>query len=320
MKYISDRAEIAEFIDDLRKEPWLGAARRWWPKYVFHFTDILNAVQIIKEGYLHSRTKLEIENKLLHDNASPQIISQTDDEYKKWGRFYFRPRTPTQYCNEGFRPKDKLELGAHCPFPVYFMFDSKEVLSYAGTKFSSGSLAKHSVVGIGGDSTFLKSIPFEMIYHNLPIDQGEDKIEIKFRRHAEVVFPGSISLDALKYIVCRSKAELETLINLLGIKASNFKIVQDRRLFECKWTYVSKVDLSHSQIKIFFNDDTSTPGPFDLKAKVVNLIDQSTQKKHISDYYTIRSPLILNFRSPKSTYRIIVELDGYLAFRGDYRE
>ncbi|MBD3234105.1 MAG: DUF4433 domain-containing protein, partial [candidate division Zixibacteria bacterium] len=109
MKYKSDRAEIAKFIDDLRKKPWLGKARSWWPKYVFHFTDVNNAIKIINDGCLHSRARMETKGGIPCDIASPDIIASTDVEYKNWVRFYFRPRTPTQYRNEGFRPKDKHE-------------------------------------------------------------------------------------------------------------------------------------------------------------------------------------------------------------------
>ncbi|MBD3233155.1 MAG: DUF4433 domain-containing protein, partial [candidate division Zixibacteria bacterium] len=175
-------------------------------------------------------------------------------------------------------------------------------------------------VEIGEDAKFLNSLPFEIIYHNLLIDQGEDKTEIKFRRHAEVIVPNSCNLDALKWIVCRSEAELETLINLLGEKTKRFKVVQDRRLFECKWTYITRVDLSNSRIKIYLNTDTRTPGPFDLTIEVWSLIAQGSETKRISDFHTTRSPIVLNFRKSQNAYGIRVELDDHLAFQGQYRE
>ena len=45
-----DAGRISRFLTDLKKEAWLGIARRWRPNYLFHFTDIQNAVSILKTG------------------------------------------------------------------------------------------------------------------------------------------------------------------------------------------------------------------------------------------------------------------------------
>jgi hypothetical protein len=31
----------------------------WWPRFVYHFTDVHNAVNILKVGYLYSRAEAE---------------------------------------------------------------------------------------------------------------------------------------------------------------------------------------------------------------------------------------------------------------------
>lgn len=31
----------------------------WWPRYVYHFTDIQNAASVIQSGYLYSRAEAE---------------------------------------------------------------------------------------------------------------------------------------------------------------------------------------------------------------------------------------------------------------------
>lgn len=49
---------FVNYIDQLIKEPWLGQSRRWWPKFVYHFTNIDNAVKILEDGRLLSRGKL----------------------------------------------------------------------------------------------------------------------------------------------------------------------------------------------------------------------------------------------------------------------
>jgi hypothetical protein len=132
------------------------------------------------------------------DNASPQIIQQTRPEHLEYVRLYFRPRTPTQYRNEGIRPVNQRELGgAHCPMPVYFCFDALTVLALDRTEFSDGNMgsarASHSA-----ERDFFLSIPFHLVFHNRWFTPDE-RDEIVFRRNAEVLVPGSLPLDpALK--------------------------------------------------------------------------------------------------------------------------
>ncbi|NOK63725.1 MAG: DUF4433 domain-containing protein [Chloroflexi bacterium AL-W] len=95
--------------------------RKWWPKYIYHFTDVNNAVQIITTGYLYSHAECEKQGIMVVDNASPEIINQTRLDYLNYVRLYFRPRTPTQYRNEGIRPFSKRELDAHCPIPNFLL-------------------------------------------------------------------------------------------------------------------------------------------------------------------------------------------------------
>ena len=122
------RSEIRQHITKWSRQ--LGNLE-WWPQYVYHFTDIQNAACILNDGILYSRAEPDRQNCMVVDNASPEIIAQTRPEYTRFVRLYFRPRTPTQFRNEGIRPKDKRELGAHCPVPIYFCFDSLDILSSA---------------------------------------------------------------------------------------------------------------------------------------------------------------------------------------------
>ena len=121
-----DARGIVRFLSELKKAEWLGTARRWWPDYVFHFTDLQNAVSILKTGALFSRVETQNLGLMDTDNASQEILGSTDNEYKDYVRLYFRPKTPTQFHNEGFRPINQRWQGAHCPVPIYFLFDSRK--------------------------------------------------------------------------------------------------------------------------------------------------------------------------------------------------
>lgn len=127
-RFLKPDAElIVQHLKELEKS--LGKSRSWWPRFLFHFTNIDNAVKILESGSLMCRSLLEKSGEMETDNASPEIIERTDDKWKEYVRLYFRPRTPTQFRNEGFRPEGQRTLNAHCPVPVYFLFDARKMLA-----------------------------------------------------------------------------------------------------------------------------------------------------------------------------------------------
>ena len=53
----------------------------WWPRYVYHFTDVHNAASILQNSYLYSRTEATKRGLMKVDNASPDIIQQTQPQH-----------------------------------------------------------------------------------------------------------------------------------------------------------------------------------------------------------------------------------------------
>ena len=182
---------------------------------MFHFTDINNAANILSEGLIWSRA--ELEKKEFFDIASSEILSktdETDEEVKKYARLYFRPRSPMQYRNEGIRVVNNIQLDAHCPVPVYFLFEAIPILEKEDTEFSNGNLAS-SYSTRDKSVDFYMQIPFNKVYHDkslFGIDEIE-RYEIKRNRSAEVLIPKCLDLTYLREICCRSQAEYETLIH-----------------------------------------------------------------------------------------------------------
>ncbi len=261
------------WADDIRQHIQIWSDRlgnlSWWSRYVYHFTDVHNAVNIIQSGHLYSRNEAKNQGLMKVDNASPDVIRQTQLEHLDYARLYFRPRTPTQYNNEGIRPQNQRELGgAHCPIPIFFCFDALTVLTLDTTKFSNGNMgsprAAHS-----SERNFFFNIPFDLVYHNRWFSP-EERDEIIFRRNAEVLVPKRLSLEpALKFIACRSVAERQTLLNLLPIGLANRWAPRIRLglfdLFERKWTYVEEVVTVDNLVTFRFNPNTRIPGPFKVK-------------------------------------------------------
>lgn len=274
--------------DEIRQhiEGWSGRLgdRHWWPRYVYHFTDVCNAASIITTGYLYSRDEAERLELMQVDNASPQIIAQTRPQHKRYARLYFRPRTPTQYRNEGIRPRDQRELGgAHCPIPVYFCFDALEVLAQDDTEFSDGNMgsdwAQHRC-----DREFFLGIPFRLVFHHgaIPPNSVQDVV---FRRNAEVLVPDRLALTpGLSFVACRSAAERQTLLHLLpqGLRSAwaPSSRLGHQGLFERKWTYVEEVLAIGDSVIFAFNPSTKTPGPFQVSFTYTELGSRVAREWH----------------------------------------
>jgi hypothetical protein len=119
--------------------------------YIYHFTHLFNAVDVIKDRKILSRNKANGK----FANAAGNLVARRDTAHD-YARFYFRPQTPTQFYNECLGWDGSLitsfgksyygqarSLGLpKCPIPVFFKFDLKEVLMKIADKcyYSTGNL------------------------------------------------------------------------------------------------------------------------------------------------------------------------------------
>jgi hypothetical protein len=246
-----DAPSILRFLDELESSSWLGIQRREWPRYVYHYSDIRNIVEILKCGQLLCRRRVVDDNRLKVDIADKEIIQ--DSRTHDYARFYFRPRTPTQFDQEGIRPPAIQVHGAHCPVPVFLLFDSRSMLTRDECLFTRGNLKTRGHEP-GRSARFLSSIDFHSVYHDGPFSP-EERNRVIFSRNAEVLFPDSVDLEELKWIVCRSGAEKQTLLHLLGDDAGEWNELirleaRSERLFERRWTYVEDVRLLDDLVQV----------------------------------------------------------------------
>jgi hypothetical protein len=313
---------VKPWADEIKFHIETWAARlgplNWWPRYVYHFTDVNNAASIIQSGCLYSRAEVEQRGLMRVDNASSEIIQQTRPEYLNYVRLYFRPRTPTQYRNEGIRPINQRELGgAHCPVPVYFCFDALTVLAQDDTECSNGNMAS-AWVSHSDKRDFFLSIPFHLVFHNRSFTPDE-RDEIVFRRNAEVLVPGSLPLDhALKFIACRSAAERQTLLHLLPVElrrrwAPRIRL-GEQGLFERKWTYVEEAITVDGEVVFRFNPNTLTPGPFQVVFSYREA-GKGSERTWKGEQAVLNN--LLHIRIPDAVWgTITLHLDDALAFAG----
>lgn len=314
-----DDLAIGAFFDELASQPWLGYQRRRWPEFFFHVTNIENAASILKSGRLLSRRRAIAEQRMATDNASAEVLQQSDPKLFDYARLYFRPRTPTFSRNEGIRPIGYRWNDAHCPVPVALLFAAKAVAGRAGVLFSDGNLASRSAT-LGGDVAFLRTLDFRDIYHDAP-PRPADAQRIRARRQAEIVVPGELPLDDLEFIVTRSDAERQTLLALLAETAwsrppSIETVLVHSGFFHCHWTFIERVTLAGDQLRILFNPDSQTPGPFDVNIAWTNPATDATAMETMSlrglGHQSV--PVPAGFQGP--AVRITVHLDDALAFAG----
>ena len=313
-----DAARIEAHLDALRQLPWIGAARQWWPKYVFFIAELQNALRILQAGRLACRSQRQ----MAVDTGSEEVLDQTDEQWKDYVRLYFRPRTPTQHQIEGFRPAGSLgSLGKHMPVPVVFLFDAKDILTRKTTQFSNGNLAAHPIPG--DDADYFEAIPFQKVYHDSPMAEAE-KANIKFHRCAEVIIPQELKLDALKFVYCRSEAEHLTLRNLLPaatLRKYGGLFRQGRRpnLHFCKWSFAETATLEQKKISLTFNASTLTPGAFVARLEVLN---RTTGERYHWDRADFRAKEPLTVGVPQlvkpTAYAARFTLNGAIAYAGQF--
>ena len=324
----SDADRFAQFIKELGNWDWVQRSeRRWWRKFVFHYTDIRNAAKVLREGYLYSRAYVEQHGGLAVTSGSPVVLAGTDDAVKDCVRLYFRPKTPAQFHHEGIYSRRSLEKkpefsDAHCPVPIFFLFDSVDVLTRLDTAFSDGNLGS-SRSRLYSTADEFAQLPWRHIYHNRSLDPIEGSNIVR-RRCAEVVVPERLDLGALSYIYCRSVAERESLLFLLPPKLRkryHERIVASTRseLYLRRQTFIETVRLTSREITIHFSPETKSPGPFRLRVEVRSESATSTSEKpdlNLAAGHTWRLRLPMG----PSSYQVRVLLDEHLAYANRYED
>ncbi len=249
-----------EYIDIIRENCEKHSAVDWWPKFAFHYTDVTNAVNILSSGKIYSRANAAALNIMKNDNASRQVIDMTQLSTLSKVRFYFRPLTPTQYFNEGYKhPMLRYDgdENANVPMPVFLLFDLAELLTLPGVQFSEKSQAGYGAEAFSGVDAFCK-LDFVKIYDNTP-EHGE---ETRPYRHAEITHPNAMEIETLiKRIVCRNAIDRVTLLNLLSetnskayYKYKDIVRVHSKDMFYLNGLYVSECNFHINSLSLSFAD------------------------------------------------------------------
>lgn len=292
------------------------SSERWWPKYIYHFTDVKNAAGVLQHRKICSRTEAQRLGLMASDNAAKDVIELTRESHTAFARFYFRPLTPTQYHNEGITPRNERWHEAHCPVPVFFLFDALDLLSRDAVQFSTGNMAK-SGVEFGSSEELFDRIPFGQVFHRSAIGNNEDKDDVIFRRHAEVLVPTALSLDdALKVVVCRSAPERQTLLHLLSPQDRLYwdKKVKlgTKALFQKAGTHVESVSAVDDVITFTFYNGGRFSTAFDA---TYTHVEASSKIVQWTGRWDTTRALAIRHKDPRGGISTLT-LDGDLAYRG----
>ena len=253
-----------EYMDIIRENCEKHSPVPWWPRFAYHYTDVTNAVSILSSGYLYSRADASHLNLMRNDNASRQVIDMTSSGVASKVRFYFRPLTPTQYYNEGYKHQALRydhDENANVPVPIFLLFDLEKLLSLPGVHFSETSQAGYGSQIHSGIEEFSK-LNFDYIYDN---SYGNFKATKNYR-HAEIMHPNSLAIEScISRILCRNNMERTTLLNLLReenplafAKYQNIIKVHKEDTFENNGLFISECTYHNNTVSISFAD--SYPG------------------------------------------------------------
>ena len=302
---------------------------KWWPNFLYHFTDVHNASNILYEGVIWSRHLAEDKHVMENDNASHVVIAATNQDNKCYGRLYFRPLTPTQYHNEGYKPQAARDsaINANCPVPVFLCLSANATLNLPGTYFAEKGLAgcRHNIRS-GVDE--FKNLNFQKIYHDgwYPPDSAD----IKEYRHSEVIHENGFPVEPLlRGILCRSEAERETLLFLLGQYSMRLyntykkKIIYNPkcRCFYNNGIFIKRVSVLDNIIRVEFNDPELRKRPLesiDIDVQIVvsykkydGTVIAATTGNGTLDYCNVRSCEMTLWKENRAdVIRIKVLIDG----------
>lgn len=312
-----------QFLNNFQKNQKIQFSfgfQNWWTDFVFHYNDLHNIVSILDSGKLYSRNRAKNLGVLKTDIANDEVISHTNIAVYDYVRFYFGAKTPTLYHNEGIKPLHTIQHNAHCPIPIFLLFDFVKILSIDDVYFSNGNVGA-TTPEIYDDIKILPQLEWQYIYHRDSLwGYSPEKLRhIVYCRNAEILVKDEINVyDFLKWICVRSEADKETLLHLVRdttreqIK-NKIKVFTQDGLFHNKQLYLKKILLDKNTISIDFANINNES--FFLEVQAISIAND--KRLHYSQKnYNITSDLIWDVTGLDKTYGInfILKIDSNLIY------
>ncbi|CAF3395382.1 unnamed protein product [Rotaria socialis] len=168
----------------------LEAQESEWSGCVYHFSHLENTANILLDRKLKARGQLPFND--FKDSAAENVIKSTRTNAKNYVRFYFRPLTPTQRCNENLGSADLIERYGNkpmCPVPIFFCFNLKALLSIKGLqwKVSLGNMASYHTQ-FDCTREIIDKFDYQYVYADTRTERGKYSSQQEFLIESELDF------------------------------------------------------------------------------------------------------------------------------------
>ena len=187
--------------------------------YIYHFTHLFNAVEVIKTQKILSRNRAQ-ELGLLKYDAAGAVVNRSAKAHP-FARFYYRTGTQTQFYNECLGKDRTMKYYDRavsnglpmCPMPVFFRFDLQEVLSKHAAQcyYSTGNMQANwaRVYRVIDD-------PFNIDAYNL-YSSGYQKT-VQEKKQQEFLVKNEFDFSDLNnyQIICYDREQADMLLRIFG--------------------------------------------------------------------------------------------------------
>lgn len=292
---------------------------------VYHFSHMFNAIEIIKNRKIMSRNKAE-ETKALKYDAAGAVVHRTNKAHP-YARFYYRPKSPTQFYNECLGWDDSLTMwdksyypqacNLHlpkCPMPVFFEFDIREIIAKMPDKcyYSNGNLQTNAalVYKVDDDPTRIRTRylyndisdaydiatadgGYDPSYHHALMGKIKEQSQQEFLVIDEFDF---CCLDSFK-IYCYDAFQKNLLIQYLG----DDEIIDKIEVSDSMYSHDNRsLDMSEDEDTITISSDYDLNGCAYILVKGGTIINKGSIKNFISSGAIIYPSVKFDKKNPPS--------------------
>lgn len=194
-----------------------------WKGYIYHFSHIMNITNILNERKIKSRNRIS----KFYDSAGYELIRRSKNEVKDLARFYFRPKTPTQWHNEGLG-QNILEGNPNCPIPIFLKFKLSEVIQKnEGRCYVSNGNLSTDWAKFSNSYDFLKNFDYSNVYKEFPDPFYKQASQQELGILNEFDFSDFKEFK----IVCKTELERRLLLRIIDPKYNDLIEVNPRYYF-----------------------------------------------------------------------------------------
>ncbi len=262
--------------------------------YIYHFTHLFNAVEVIRTQKILSRNRAQ-ELGLLKYDAAGSVVNRSAKAHP-FARFYYRTGTQTQFYNECLGKDRTMKYYDRavanglpmCPMPVFFKFNLQEVLSKHASQcyYSTGNMQTNwaSVYRVIDD-------PFNIDACNLYSSGCQKAVQEKKQQEFLVKNEFDFSDFNDFQIICYDREQADILLQIFGgnpICKHIYAVYDTENVYEGnnpplrfeRTETTLKVDTRYKGDYIFQIESDNVS-----KIHVINTKDIKTEKRHIMQLY-----------------------------------